>query len=595
MTEAHSSSLAPFAWIYKRDGRLVPFEADKISRALFAATESLGRPDAFLTRELTDSILHFLATDGGAAAPTTADIAELVIKVVRELGQPALAQAYEDFARRRQRGEEPSKPASLAVALAGEPSLAAEVAAWVAEVSPPVDLTWRAGEAALRDYSLRRVFTRDLVAAQADGLLSLTGLETPLELAGGLLPFAPAGQNPGILEAVEAARSWAGGFVAVDGPEYSLANVAPADQAAADFARDLNQGMRLTHLHVVVNLNSQLPPRWADDLAEGPLFAGRRPARAREPLSALTESLLERLLLGDARSRGLRVDWHLGERDFRPEAAPRLIPLCRQALSGAELAFVFDRPRRPVSVAEGMDRQHPGVLLAVGLHLPRLAELAEVRSNPDRLLQKLGSLVRLAISAALQKREFLRRHSQRRPAMTRGFLLERARLVLTPVGIEETVRQVVGEGFRPDGPALDLARRLLQQLQECLRRDGPVCQLESCLDSSHPPRPDGRVDCWGGTLPWEYLRPPKNQIRIASPLQAVAELGTVVVLVPQEYPPTAEEAAQLLGAVWQQTAVVRIRFLRVAAPQRQLTAPWAQETTRVRDDEGSRGRPLSKP
>src|SRR5262249_18497257 len=40
--------MTPPAWVHKRDGRLVPFEPDKISRSLFAATEALGRPDAFL-------------------------------------------------------------------------------------------------------------------------------------------------------------------------------------------------------------------------------------------------------------------------------------------------------------------------------------------------------------------------------------------------------------------------------------------------------------------------------------------------------------------------------------------------------------------
>ena len=45
--EPTSSSPLRFAWVRKRDGRLVPFEADKISRALFAASESVGRPDAF--------------------------------------------------------------------------------------------------------------------------------------------------------------------------------------------------------------------------------------------------------------------------------------------------------------------------------------------------------------------------------------------------------------------------------------------------------------------------------------------------------------------------------------------------------------------
>src|SRR5215468_5749353 len=94
--ESQSPSPTPFAWVHKRDGRLVPFDADRISRALFAAGESLGRPDAFASRELTDSILHFLHAEASGAVPSTAQIAELVVKVVRELGQPALAKAFGD-------------------------------------------------------------------------------------------------------------------------------------------------------------------------------------------------------------------------------------------------------------------------------------------------------------------------------------------------------------------------------------------------------------------------------------------------------------------------------------------------------------------
>ncbi len=81
--------------ITKRDGRSVPFEADKLSQSLFAATADLGQPNAFLASELTDGILHFLAQElAVAAGVSTTQIAELTAKVVRELGQPALAQAY---------------------------------------------------------------------------------------------------------------------------------------------------------------------------------------------------------------------------------------------------------------------------------------------------------------------------------------------------------------------------------------------------------------------------------------------------------------------------------------------------------------------
>src|SRR5437588_9408967 len=90
-----SEQPTPPSWVRKRDGSRVPFDADKISQALFAATETLGQPNAFLARELTDGVLHFLAVEKDDDTLTTAQIAEIVAKTVRELGQPALAAAFE--------------------------------------------------------------------------------------------------------------------------------------------------------------------------------------------------------------------------------------------------------------------------------------------------------------------------------------------------------------------------------------------------------------------------------------------------------------------------------------------------------------------
>ncbi len=84
----------PGGGVRKRDGRVVPFEADKISRSLFAVTEALTRPDAFLARELADSVVHFLAAETEGKTPATEEVAETVAKVVRELGHPALAEAF---------------------------------------------------------------------------------------------------------------------------------------------------------------------------------------------------------------------------------------------------------------------------------------------------------------------------------------------------------------------------------------------------------------------------------------------------------------------------------------------------------------------
>src|SRR4051812_5450517 len=140
------SDPAPPTCVLKRDGRMAPFEADRISRALFAATEELGRPDAFLARELADGAVHFLAAECEGQIPTTRQIADVVVKAVRELGHPALAAAF--------------------AAHQGKERLALTQAA------------------ARRDQTLHGIYTRDLTAAQEAGLLTLTDLDAPDELAG---------------------------------------------------------------------------------------------------------------------------------------------------------------------------------------------------------------------------------------------------------------------------------------------------------------------------------------------------------------------------------------------------------------------------
>jgi hypothetical protein len=564
VTDPSLSPAAP-AWIHKRDGRLVPFEADKISRALFAAGESLGRPDAFLARELTDGVLHFLTVESEGAVPTTAQVAELTVKVVRELGQPALAQAFADGARRRRTAEGPAAaPAEVVVRLPAD--------------APLPDLV----QDCVRQYSLRRVFARDLVAAQGDGLLTLTGLEAPFELAGCALcsPEAvpAAGTGPGLVEALEETRRLAGSFVAVDGPEYALARAGAGPSTAAAYLRELAVGLRATGLRAVVNLNSAVPPSWADDLAEGPLFAGARRPLDRQRVADLVDAFRDRLLRPDPGLDRVRLDWHLGERDFQPASAGRLLELARAALDGSGPAFVFDRPRRPVGLAEGVDRQHPAALLTVELHLPRLAEHVPSGTDPlPSFLQKLGSLARLALSAAVQKRDFLRRHSQERPAVTRGFLLDRARLVVAPVGLDDAVAALTGRPPSDGGAALEFARQAVQRLRDVLRQDGQACRLETCLDGSRLWAAGARPD--EGNDPAPVLLPGdgKAQLRAAGALHGAADLGTAVGRLDPVRPPAAEQVADWLRWAWQHTDVTRVRLVRPAAAARQLTVPWPEE------------------
>jgi hypothetical protein len=574
--EPAASGPAVLAWVHKRDGRLVPFEADKISRALFAATEDLGRPDAFLARELTDGVVHFLVAETEGAIPSTAQVAEVVVKVVRELGQPALAQSFADGARQRE--------ARHAQSRSDTPPLPTEVTLRfsVAQSLPAILQDCR------RTYTLHAVFARDLVAAQRDGLLTLMGLETPFELTGCVLgPQPEAGQMSfggaaSLVEQLVEVRQRAGQFVVLDGPEHTLRQA--AENAVASYRRELEIGLRATGLTTIVNLNSPVPPSWADDLAEGPLFAGARRPLYRARLATLCDELAGHLLRTDQALPGVRLDWHLAEPDLRPEAEPRLLGLARAAIQGASVAFVFDRPRRPVPLAEGIDRQHPATLLTVALHLPRLAAQViagarrEGTNQAEPFIQKVGSLVRLALSAAVQKRDFLRRHSSERTAITRGFLLERARLVVAPVGLESVVQMLTGRGLCSGGPALELGRQIVQRLRDVLHQDGQACRLQTCVDAPPSVAGDapGADNCMGLT-PCDGAASIKSQLRAAGAMHAVAEHGTAVVQLEPGEPPTAEQVVQWLRWAWQQTDVVRVRLVRPAIEPQQLTVPWPEE------------------
>src|SRR5262245_16765400 len=261
-------------WVRKRDGRLVPFEADRISRSLFAAAEECGRPDAFLARELADVVVHFLADETEGRTPSTVEVAEVVVKVLRELRHHDLAAAFDEHGRRRRHGG--------STGLYDRPRASDE--------SPA-----EAVEQCLRRYSLQTVFTRDLAAAHQDGLIALGGLEAPAELASCLA--VPEAEE----EALGGLAGACARVVVVEGPEHLLARLRPrrgaasaawAERTAARYLRELALLERLTGRRVVLNVNSAQAPPWADAVAEGPLFAALRQPADTAPLAPLCDALL---------------------------------------------------------------------------------------------------------------------------------------------------------------------------------------------------------------------------------------------------------------------------------------------------------------
>jgi hypothetical protein len=261
--------------------------------------------------------------------------------------------------------------------------------------------------------------------------------------------------------------------------------------------------------------------------------------------------------------------------------------LARLALEGAPLAIVVERPRRLVGLAEGIDRQHPAVLMTVGLHLPRLALQPGIDGDPERFLSKLGSLARLALSAGVQKREYLRRLERSRqhppadaPALTNGFLLDRARLVVAPVGLDCVVHSFVKKGLSSSGAALEFAKQIVLRLRDVLRQDGRTVHLDTCLDGpvdlhdaqARETRDEGPLtEDVAGLTAWDPRVPLKNQLRSAGALHGVAEHGTLALLLPEDQMLSPEQISDWLHTAWQQTDVVRLRLIRKSSPARQLT------------------------
>ena len=165
----------------------MPFESDLVSQMLFAATESVGAPNAFLARELADVVLHFVAHEDLGDTATAEQISEATAKVLRELGQPELAERFADC------WPQPVEAKRRELRVPFEPGESPDVLA----------------KRCLEEYSLRAVFAPDVVAAHREGLIGLANLHAPDRLSGILLEPTKSAETRAARDwIVDSAESW---------------------------------------------------------------------------------------------------------------------------------------------------------------------------------------------------------------------------------------------------------------------------------------------------------------------------------------------------------------------------------------------------
>ncbi|MGI6555539.1 MAG: anaerobic ribonucleoside-triphosphate reductase [Bacillota bacterium] len=83
-----------FSQIQKRDGRIVNFDATKITEAIFAAAKAVGGDDHEKAKSLTILVLDVLQDQFGSRLFTVEDVQDAVEKVLIEQGHARTAKAY---------------------------------------------------------------------------------------------------------------------------------------------------------------------------------------------------------------------------------------------------------------------------------------------------------------------------------------------------------------------------------------------------------------------------------------------------------------------------------------------------------------------
>ncbi len=492
-------------FVRRRDGSQVPFDADQICQTLFEAAAKLGNPSAFLARELTDVVQHFLSLEDWPSITSTAQIADFVEKIVSEAGQPALARTFGEMQRditlKAPRGEQQATEA--------RPHNADQLIA-------------RCFEA----FEREAIFSPDVSAALADGLIRTLSPVAPTALASLVLDTRQFAELPWWGEFANW-RDAGGAAWIVDGPEWLCTG-----QMNPSFTSHLSERLlalpTLASRSVELHLNCSQPPAWAQPFPARPLFnLGEDDANAADRGSFL-DGLLERWKALDVADPPT-IAWHLDSAAFADhQRSQRLITLLRQALHGRVVRFFFDRPNSAITLGSGLDRKTPGVILEVGLDLAALMRKTNAHLDAVGFLQKLPSLVRLAVSAIRQKQAFVKLHAKN-PLVASAFTIERSVGVIVPLGLAEVVRALTGERLTRSPLSLDFAERILSRIKATLE------------DASRSANVELRVDNPTNAEPWssDSALPIDEQLVLAGRLHAAADGGAAILPIDADSDPEA--------------------------------------------------------
>jgi transcriptional regulator NrdR family protein len=396
-----------------------------------------------------------------------------------------------------------------------------------------------------RDFALNEVVSREVADAERRGLLRIHGLESPATLAAACVDCcALVRQAQGSRESVtqfgfeltSVVESTAT-LVAIEGVEPWLTLVAEPKDSPAKLAElvwiELQSRMRNSPIQCVLNLYGGLPPSGSFATGAGPLFSQQPLSAEREFAGAVSQEILGLFQRDGGDWPNLRVDWHwyLAPDPVQSALIQRIM---RVIAAGLPVAIAYDRG--PVPLGEGLRRLGESirpVLDYVGVSLPQLWRDAGSPRSLPALEDGLRQTIQLAVRAAVQKREFVRRL----PRSADSLALDSAVLAIFPIGLDWLVRQLVGRGFAEDEGSLKLAESLVRYLRDAAEREARHFALGVVIDSPGPshfvdsaPGVESSIDNGQhdeGLNPYGRHIGLRRQIHAAGRLHAVAQAGTL--------------------------------------------------------------------
>lgn len=396
-----------------------------------------------------------------------------------------------------------------------------------------------------RDFALNEVVSRDIADADRRGLVRIHGLESPATLAASCVDCcALVRQAQGSRESItqfgsqlaRAVESTAT-LIAIEGLEPWLTLVAEPKDSPAKLAElfwvELQSRLRNSPIHCVLNLYGGLPQSGNFAVGAGPLFSQQPLSAEREFAGAVAQEVLGLFQRDGGEWPNLRVDWHwyLAPDPVQSALIQRIIRVIAEGLS---VAIVYDRG--PIPLGEGLRRLGESirpVLDYIGVSLPHLWRDAGSPRSLPALEDGLRQTIQLAVRAAVQKREFVRRLPNPSDAST----MDLAVAAIFPIGLDWTVRQLVGKGFAEDEGALKLAETLVRYLREAAEREARHFALGVVIDSPTPCQfadapPSAKYESDEGQITEGMNSSTRNtglrrQIHATGRLHAVAQAGTL--------------------------------------------------------------------